>query len=307
MDFVWIPISIFAALMQAVRTAAQKQLNQTMSNLGTTYVRSLVGLPVMLVYLALILSLRGGGVPALTTAYLLNTFAGALTQVIATMLLVYLFKLRNFAIGTMLTKVDIVLTALIGTLLFSEVLSFGGVAALLIVLAGVLLMTVGRMGVDKLTAGSSGLLDVLTSKATLVAFGSALGFTLSYLFLREATLILGDADFLWRGAWTVVIATAMQVVGVGAYLIWREPEVFGQIWPNRRIISFIGVTSALGSISWFTAFAIQNASYVRAVGQIEVVFTLLISWAYFKETLTRLELAGIATTVLGVLLFRLLY
>lgn len=307
MEFIWIPISVFAALMQAVRTAAQKTLNQSMSNLGTTYVRSLVGLPVMLVYLAIVLATRGGGFPELTPLYLAHTFAGATTQVIATMLLVYLFKLRNFAIGTMLTKVDIVLTAAIGTIFFSETLSLGGVSALLIVLAGVLLMTVGRMGLAKLKSNTGSFTEALTSKATLVAFASAFGFTLSYLFLREATLQLAPADFLWRGAWTVVLATAMQVVGVGVYLIWREPAVFGQIWPHRRIIAFIGVTSALGSICWFTAFSIQNASYVRAVGQIEVVFTILISWAYFKEVLTRTEAAGIILTVLGVLMFRLLY
>jgi drug/metabolite transporter (DMT)-like permease len=69
---------------------------------------------------------------------------------------------------------------------------------------------------------------------------------------------------------------------------------------------FIGVTSTLGSIAWFTAFALQNASYVRAVGQVEVVFTLLISVLYFRERINPLELAGIAATVAGVLLFRLI-
>jgi len=52
MDYLWIIISIFAAFMQAVRTAAQKNLNQRMSNLGTTYVRSVFGLPLMLDLLA---------------------------------------------------------------------------------------------------------------------------------------------------------------------------------------------------------------------------------------------------------------
>lgn len=68
---------------------------------------------------------------------------------------------------------------------------------------------------------------------------------------------------------------------------------------------FIGLTSALGSIAWFSAFALQNASYVRAVGQVEVVFTLAISRLYFQERITALELAGIAVTVAGVLMFRL--
>ena len=75
--------------------------------------------------------------------------------------------------------------------------------------------------------------------------------------------------------------------------------------PHLGLSLFIGATSAVGSICWFTAFALQNASYVRAVGQIEVVFTLLASAIYYRERISALEYAGIALTVVGVLLFRL--
>ena len=92
----------------------------------------------------------------------------------------------------------------------------------------------------------------------------------------------GVGGSFWRGAWTVVVATVMQIVVVGLWLWRTEPTVFAQMGPNARIATFIGCTSAVGSIGWYTAFAMQNASYVRAVGQIEVVFTLLIAWFYFK-------------------------
>ena len=308
MEHLWIYISVFAALMQAVRTAAQKTLNQRMSNLGTTYVRSLVGLPIMIIYLVAVLALVGGGVPDMNWRFLLFSFLGAAAQVLATMLLIYLFKLRNFAVGSMLIKIDTVMTALIGLLFFSEYVSSGGWLALLVVVVGVLVMSVGKLGATSIASGGTGSLsETLTSKATRVALGSALLFTFSYLFLREATLAIEPGHFVWRGAWTVVVATGMQVVVVGAYILHREPQVFGQIWPNRRIVAFIGLTSALGSIGWFTGFAMQNASYVRAVGQVEAVFTLLISWLYFRERITGLELAGIGITVIGVLMFRLLY
>ena len=306
MEHLWIAISVFAALMQAVRTAAQKTLNQRMSNLGTTYVRSLVGLPIMLVYLAGVLAVAGGGVPAMSWPFLVPTFLGAAAQVLATMLLIHLFRLRNFAVGSMLIKVDLVMTALIGMAAFSETVSPGGWIALLVVVAGVIAMTVGKIGVGRI-AGEGSLSATLTSEATRVAFACALLFAFSYLFLREATLALKPGDFLWRGAWTVVVATTMQTVLVGAYVVWKEPDVFRQIWPNRAIVGFIGATSALGSIGWFTGFALQNASYVRAVGQIEAVFTLLISWLYFRERITPLELVGIALTVAGVLMFRLVF
>jgi len=317
MDYLWIIISIFAALMQAVRTAAQKNLNQRMSNLGTTYVRSVFGLPMMLAFLLYVEVVYGVGWPKLQLNYLLLTAGGAAAQIFATMALIYMFKLRNFAIGTMLTKVDILMTAVIGTALFSEVLSGTGVIALLVVVAGVLLMTVGRMGVGTLagSGGEGGIWAAFFAKSTQIAFLCALLFTFSYLFLREALLVMeassgtvpeGAAGMFWRGVWTVVIATLMQIIAVGLWLWRTEPAVFGEMRPNARIASFIGVTSALGSIAWYTAFAMQNASYVRAVGQIEIVFTLLISWFYFRERMTPLELVGVAITVGGILMFRLI-
>lgn len=315
MEYLWIIISMFAALMQAVRTAAQKTLNQRMSNLGTTYVRSVFGLPLMLAFLWYVESQWGGGWPVLKFDYLALTFLGAAAQIFATMALIYMFKLRNFAIGTMLTKVDILMTAVIGALLFSESLSATGVLALLVVVTGVLLMTVGRMGPKALAEADVGFWEVVFGKPTQVALLCALLFTFSYLFLREATLVMeaaggqvpeGVAGSFWRGAWTVVVATVMQIVVVGAWLWWTEPKVFAQMGPNAKIATFIGCTSAIGSIGWYTAFAMQNASYVRAVGQIEVVFTLLIAWFYFKERLTPLEFIGIFVTVAGVLMFRLI-
>lgn len=308
MDYLWIIISVFAALMQSVRTAAQKTLNQTMSTLGTTYVRSLVGLPIMILYLVFVLATQRGGVPPLSAHYLLLTCLGSLSQVVATMLLIYMFRLKNFAVGTMLTKIDILMTAVIGALFFSESLSAMGVVALVVVVSGVLLITIGRMGIAAFRAGEATLFETIFERATLVALGCALMFTFSYLFLREATLVIKThpSDFMWSAAWTVVIATAMQVVVLGVWLLMKDPNFYPALWAARRISIFIGVTSAMGSIGWFTAFALENASYVRAVGQVEVVFTLLISWLYFRERIAPLEYAGIGLTVLGVLMFRLM-
>jgi drug/metabolite transporter (DMT)-like permease len=302
----WIPLSMFAALMQAVRTAAQKQLNQRMSTMGTTYVRSLFGLPVLLAFLAAVTYYTGRGVPEFKPAYVLHTACGALTQVFATALLIYMFRLKNFAVGTMLTKTDLIMTALIGTLLFSELVSPLGWVAILVVMSGVTLMLLGKTGAAAFSTRGEALSHLLLGRPTQVALLCALLFSLSYLFLRAATLELGEEHhFLWRSGWTVVLATALQTVCLGLWLAYREPAVFGQMWPLRGIASFIGLTSALGSIGWYSAFALQNASYVRAVGQIEAVFTLAISWLYFREKITTLELMGIAVTIAGVLMFRL--
>ena len=61
----------------------------------------------------------------------------------------------------------------------------------------------------------------------------------------------------------------------------------------------------LGSLGWFVAFALQNAAYVRSVGQIELVVTVLVSTRVFGERPSRHELVGIgllAASIIGIVL-----
>jgi drug/metabolite transporter (DMT)-like permease len=303
MELIWIPISILAALMQAVRTAAQKSVNAKLSTWMTTYVRSLFGLPFSIAYLWLVMRYEGLGWPSFDLHFLAYSFGAAAVQVIATYLLIWLFQMRNFAVGTMLSKTDVMQAAIIGSLLFSEAISTIGWVAILITIAGVIAISIGRVGLGKVGTGKMTLSQALVAKPTLVGLATGFFFCLSYLFLREASLGLDQGGFLYRAAWTVVIVGVMQVAAVGAWIVASEPSAFrrlpGVIWPCL----FIGLTSAIGSIGWFTAMTLENASYVKAVGQVEVVFTLTISALYFRETINRLELFGIAVIVAGVLMF----
>jgi drug/metabolite transporter (DMT)-like permease len=305
MELIWIPIAILAALMQAVRTAAQKSLNARLSTWMTTYVRSLFGLPFSVLYLWAVMRYEGLGWPALDGRYLAYCFAAAAVQVIATYLLIWLFQMRNFAVGTMLSKTDVMQAAIIGSLLFSEAISLVGWIAIALTIAGVIAISVGRVGLGKLGTGEMSLAEALVAKPTLVGLATGFFFCMSYLFLREASLGLGQGGFLYRAAWTVVIVGALQVGFVGAGLIVTEPGSFRQLGSALGACLFIGVTSAIGSVGWFTAMTLENASYVKAVGQVEVVFTLTISALYFREHINRLELFGIAVIVAGVLLFLL--
>jgi len=50
---------------------------------------------------------------------------------------------------------------------------------------------------------------------------------------------------------------------------------------------------------------IQNVAYVRALGQIELVFTFIASVMFFHEKSTRGEIFGIVLIVAGILLLLL--
>ena len=51
---------------------------------------------------------------------------------------------------------------------------------------------------------------------------------------------------------------------------------------------------------------LQNVAYVRALAQIELVFTFLASWLVFRETIVRSEIVGcvlIVAAVIGIVLW----
>ena len=62
---------------------------------------------------------------------------------------------------------------------------------------------------------------------------------------------------------------------------------------------WVGTLSGRGSACWFTGFAIAEVAQVRAVGQIEIVFTLLFRRFYLKDVLKRADAAGPSLVALG--------
>ena len=64
----------------------------------------------------------------------------------------------------------------------------------------------------------------------------------------------------------------------------------------------VGLSGVLASIAWFTAFTLQNAAYVRALGQIELVFTFFFSVVVFREKTSRIEVFGIMLVVAAILM-----
>jgi len=82
----------------------------------------------------------------------------------------------------------------------------------------------------------------------------------------------------------------------------REPGELGRVAANARTGSLVGFTSWLGSASWFTAFTLQIAAYVRTLGLVELAFTLLISRYAFREHPRRTELLGLGLLGVGILM-----
>ena len=64
----------------------------------------------------------------------------------------------------------------------------------------------------------------------------------------------------------------------------------------------MGVTSAIGSIAWFTAFALTQAAYVKTVGQVELLFSILVTQRIFKEGISRTEIFSIFLIIASIVI-----
>jgi len=284
----WIFLSLGAALAQTVRFMLQKQLRATrLSTGGATFARFVYSAP--LVALVAFAYARGTGqaIPETSLRFWLFALSGGAAQIVATMCVVALFSHRNFAVGTTFKNTEVLMSVGVGFLLLGEWVSNLGLAAIVIGLFGVILLS------DPPAATGKGL-SRLFNRAAGLGIASGFLFSISAVGYRGAALALGSGDAFQRAVVTLACVTASQLIAQGLWLFWREPGEVLRVIKAWRIAGLVGLTSMAGSLCWFTAFALQNVAYVKAVVQVEMAFSLVVGWLVFGERITRREWQGMA-------------
>lgn len=296
----WIFISILAAAFQTLRFMLQKLLSGgALSAGGATLARFFYSMPFVISLCAGYLIWTGNAWPALSGVFWVYALTGGLAQILATWSVVALFAHRNFAVGITFKKTEVVQTALVGFILLGDRVSMAGMVAILIGLIGVLILA------DSPEGGEGGLRRVVNRAAGLGLLSGAF-FAVSAVCYRGATLAVPSEDPFLRAVVALAIVTTSQTLGLSAWLAWREKGELGRVIAARRTAVWMGLTGLGGSLCWFLAFTLQNAAYVFAVGQIEVIFSIAASVLFFGERLLRKELAGIAFLTLSILALVLL-
>jgi drug/metabolite transporter (DMT)-like permease len=184
------------------------------------------------------------------------------------------------------TKTETLQVAVFSAVLLDESVSALAWLAIGIGLGGVLLLSRGP--------GRGG---GLFSRATFYGVLAGGLFGLSAIGYRGATLELHPLGYFARAIVTLACVTFAQTLGMAVYLRLREPGELARVASAWRRTIWVGVTGVVGSAGWFTAFALQNAAYVRAFGQVEIIFTLAVSALVFHERLALREALGIALVV----------
>lgn len=284
----WVWITLGAAALQNLRSLLQKRLTGRLSVGGATFARFLFAAPIALIYV-LVLHKWGAPLPDIPGQFWPIIFIGAVAQIIGTFALVALFQFRNFAVGNAFSKTETLQAAFFGLILLGEGLSPLALLAILIGFGGITVLSVPR--------GAR-----FDTKAALIGIGSGAGFGIAAICYRASALSLTDTDTSMQAAIALLAALSIQTVTMGAWLALKEKGQIAQVIRAVRITALVSFVGVLSSIGWFTAMAMENAALVRAVGQVELVLSILTAWLIFKERSTKRELAGVVLIALSVIL-----
>lgn len=295
--WLWVPITLFAALAQTVRNTAQRSLTQQLGTLPATLVRFLYGLPFAAVFLLLlyVLPAQPPALPHFSAAYLAWITLGAVFQVAATAALLLAMKERNFAVAVTLSKTEILQVALFGAVFLHELPTALALAAMVIATVGVLLLSLPPRG--QLLS-----LQAWFSKSALYGLACGACFAIAVIGFRGGALALLAQTPWLSGAWGVLVAQTLQSIVLGAWVAFKTPQGIRPIFRAWRISLLAGSMGAAASLAWFTAYAMQSAAAVRTLGMVEVVFSYLVSRRMLSEQFKRAELLGMALMVLGLVL-----
>ncbi|MEM1077343.1 MAG: DMT family transporter [Pseudomonadota bacterium] len=291
----WIPVTLFAAFAQNLRFMLQRHLKVTgLSTAGATFARFFYSAPIVALIALSYASARDLPFPELSAAFWIAATLGGTSQILATMCVVALFAHRSFGVGITFKKTEVMLTALVGFVVLGEAITWGGAAAIAVGFVGVVILS------DPPDA--SGDWRRLLNKGVALGLASGLLFGFSAIGYRAASLAIDSTDVFQRASVTLMCVTTFQTLLMAAYLSWRERGEISRVAATWRVSSLVGLTSLAGSLAWFTAFTLQNAAYVKALGQIELVFSFLASTFVFRETTTPREILGVCAIVASVLL-----
>jgi drug/metabolite transporter (DMT)-like permease len=234
------------------------------------------------------LAVTGLGLPRLTALNLGWTTFGAISQVIATAMMLAAMRTKSFVVAVAYTKTEAAQIALFGLIALNDPPTVALIAAIALATIGVALMAV-RSRRELAADWRSAALGLFS--ATFFAF-AAIGF-------RSAVIGVASPSKVLSASVIVVTGLAIQSAALGAYLALFDragARAIVNAWRSSLLAGFMG---ALASQLWFIAFALTEAAPVRTLALIEVPMAQVVSLKMFREPPSLREGLGMSLIVIA--------
>jgi len=285
----WVFFTLSAVVLQTFRNALQSKLSANMSTSGVTLARFLFAPPIALTYLLLLYTFSDQAIPEFTLKFVSLVLLASVMQISATSLMVILFKQKNFSVGAGLAKSEALVAGVLGTLFFGSQLSLFGWVGILVGAAAIFVLSGdGRKG-------------QLSIKTVIVGLACGTCFAITSLFVREASHLL-DVPFPHSAAWVLLWVICIQTSLLVSYIAIKDRSTFVALKNNAKMTLVTSVISCFGTICWFSAVSLHHVAYVKTLGQVEVLLTMLVATFWLKNKVQKHEVVGLLLIAVAAIL-----
>ena len=216
-----------------------------------------------------------------------------LAQILGTIVLLRSFQLRDFVIGTVYVKTEVILVAVVPAVLLGESSAPWGWVAALVCTVGVAWLAAPERIAD--------ILRMAGDPAALMGIAAGLGFALAAAGIRAASNSLGDGPTWSRALVTLTVMLGLQTTVNGIQLAVVDRSALRDVTVHWRHAVPVGILSVAGSACWAVAVTLTTATRVRTLGQVELALAFAISAFWLRERHTRAEYAASGLVLLGVI------
>ena len=295
----WGVLALIGGIAQTTRNATAQTVASKVSAPLNSWSRFAFCLP--WASITVIAVARRYGWPDLDATFLAYCLVTAVTQLLANVALVIAFRRGSFGESIVFHKLEVLLTAVVGALLFSELPSAIGATGTLVCAIGVVAINLARddTGGGFRQAFRFGPAGGYALLCAVLLVGASFALKLANATLRATN---PEADFFQGAVHTLFHTTWIEVVLLSAWIACREPDGFRAVrtlWPRMLLIGSAGFTA---SLCWFWSFSITIVAYAKAVGQIEAVLAVALGIKLMGERELVRQLPGIGLTIIGILL-----
>jgi drug/metabolite transporter (DMT)-like permease len=290
----WILLTLMAATFQILRTSGQHRLAATLSTNAAGYVRYLYAAPAALLLSAITFGALRHPIPPIPDRFWLAVSIAGIAQILGTQALLSSFKMRDFALGTVYSKTEVIQVAVISMVLLHEPLApLGWVGAALCTFGVITLASNGNLSLILARAGDPAALRGILA-------GGLLGLTA--VCIRAATQSLGEAPTWDRAVLSLTTMLTIQMLVNGIQLgTQARGELFATLRIWRSAVP-LGLLSIGGSIGWTMAMTLENAAKVRTLGQVELLIAFAIARISLGERHSPRDYAATALVSFGIVI-----
>lgn len=290
----WILITLAAATFQILRTSRQHQLRSVLSTAAAGFVRYAYGAPLALLLSLVLFGVLDRDLPGVRASFWPALLVGAVGQIAGTVALLQSFKVRDFAVGTVYSKSEVLFVAALGAIGFETALRPAG-------WFGAVLVTIGVAWLASKGSLAS-LLERAGDPAALLGLAAGAGFAAASLGIGSASRSLTDAPSFDRAVLTLTALLVVQTLLNAGWFVATDPSQIARTIGAWRPAIPVGVLSLLGSIGWAWAFTLESAAKVRTLGQVELIIAFVLARLTLGERHTRADYLASGLVLLGVVL-----